>query len=49
MMIKITDKGRDLIRNLFPKHQKNIDNALSGYSYEEKKMLLKLLKEGIEK
>lgn len=43
-LIRITEKGRDLISEIFPKHLENINEIFSSLTAEEKKNLIGLLK-----
>jgi DNA-binding MarR family transcriptional regulator len=43
-LISITDKGRQLISDIFPKHVENINDIFSNISVDEKKELIVLLK-----
>lgn len=43
-LISITEKGRKLISNIFPKHLENIDEIFSVLNIEEKNQLIGLLK-----
>ena len=43
-LISITDKGRNLINEIFPIHLENINDIFSSLTIEEKKMLISLLK-----
>ncbi|HET7577727.1 MAG TPA: MarR family transcriptional regulator [Bacillales bacterium] len=40
----ITDKGRELMEDIFPKHQEAIRSLFSGLDFEEKKGMVELLK-----
>lgn len=43
-LISITEKGRKLISDIFPRHLENIDEIFSVLTEEEKKSLINLLK-----
>jgi len=43
-LISITEEGRNLISDIFPKHLENINEIFSGLTSEEKKNLISLLK-----
>lgn len=43
-LISITEEGRNLISEIFPKHLENINGIFSSLSLEEKKNLISLLK-----
>ncbi len=43
-LIRITDKGRDLISGIFPSHEQNINNIFGTLTEDEKKQLITLLK-----
>lgn len=43
-LISITEKGKDLISEIFPKHLENINEIFSALTTEEKKNLISLLK-----
>jgi len=43
-LISITEGGRSLISEIFPKHLENINKILSNLTSEEKKSLINLLK-----
>ncbi|PAB60372.1 MarR family winged helix-turn-helix transcriptional regulator [Anaeromicrobium sediminis] len=43
-LISITDKGRKLLDDLFPKHVEEIREIFDGLTKEEKKILIMLLK-----
>lgn len=43
-LISITEKGRSLIEEIFPKHVDNINEIFSTLTVEEKKSLISLLK-----
>ena len=43
-LISITEKGRNLISEIFPKHLENINDIFSILTSEEKKNLIKLVK-----
>lgn len=43
-LISITEKGRNLISEIFPKHLENINEIFSILTSEEKKNLICLLK-----
>jgi MarR family transcriptional regulator, 2-MHQ and catechol-resistance regulon repressor len=43
-LISITEKGKDLISGIFPKHLENINEIFSALTIEEKKNLISLLK-----
>ncbi|WFD08882.1 MarR family winged helix-turn-helix transcriptional regulator [Tepidibacter hydrothermalis] len=43
-IVSISQKGYDLIDNIFPEHVKEMRRFFSGLSFEEKKVLLQLLK-----
>ncbi|MBU3100069.1 MULTISPECIES: MarR family winged helix-turn-helix transcriptional regulator [Clostridium] len=43
-LISITEEGRNLISNIFPKHIKNINEIFSNLTSEEKINLISLLK-----
>jgi MarR family transcriptional regulator, 2-MHQ and catechol-resistance regulon repressor len=43
-LISITEKGEDLISEIFPKHLENINEIFSVLTIEEKKNLISLLK-----
>jgi len=43
-LISITEKGRNLISGIFPKHLENINDIFSILTSEEKKNLIKLVK-----
>ncbi|WP_291633170.1 MarR family transcriptional regulator [Clostridium sp.] len=43
-LISITEEGRNLISDIFPKHLENINEIFSNLTYEEKKNLISLLK-----
>lgn len=43
-LISITEKGKDLISKIFPKHLENINEIFSALTIEEKKNLISLLK-----
>lgn len=49
-LVHITEKGKELIEEIFPKHVKNISEIFSVLSSEEKQNLIKLLKKlnGVE-
>lgn len=49
-IISITDKGRDLMSQIFPEHVENINTIFNVLSTEEKQTLIRLLKKlsGIE-
>ncbi|MGL5414243.1 MAG: MarR family winged helix-turn-helix transcriptional regulator [Clostridium sp.] len=42
VFISITEKGRKIIEDMFPKHVENINNIFSVLTDEEKKMLIKI-------
>lgn len=44
VFISITEKGKDLIQNIFPGHVENINNIFSVLSEDEKKMLIQISK-----
>lgn len=44
ILVKITEKGRQLIEDIFPKHIENINDILSILSIDEKNSLIFLLK-----
>ncbi|CEG26617.1 MarR family winged helix-turn-helix transcriptional regulator [Bacillus sp. B-jedd] len=41
---QITDKGKAFIENVFPEHEKNIDNLMSRLSVSERDEAIRLLK-----
>ena len=43
-MIRLTSVGDELIHTIFPRHLMQLDRALKGLDFEEKKVLNKLLK-----
>jgi MarR family 2-MHQ and catechol resistance regulon transcriptional repressor len=43
-LISITEKGRELVSSIFPKHLENINEIFSVLEVEEKKELINLLK-----
>lgn len=43
-LISITEKGRNLVSGIFPKHLENINEIFSALTAEEKKNLIVLLK-----
>ena len=43
-LISITEKGRELVSNIFPKHLENINGIFSVLTVEEKNNLISLLK-----
>lgn len=43
-LISITDKGRKLVSEIFPKHVENINEIFSALTEEEKENLISLLK-----
>ncbi|SET01864.1 MarR family transcriptional regulator, 2-MHQ and catechol-resistance regulon repressor [Oceanobacillus limi] len=42
--IQITDQGKNLMNEIFPKHQKVIDNIFANVTDEEKNQLIDILK-----
>ncbi|CAG9620564.1 MarR family winged helix-turn-helix transcriptional regulator [Sutcliffiella rhizosphaerae] len=40
----ITDKGKELLKEIFPKHEEHIHTLLGGLSQEEKKEAIELIK-----
>ncbi|WP_339230175.1 MarR family transcriptional regulator [Oceanobacillus sp. FSL K6-2867] len=42
--IQLTEQGRQLMENIFPKHQKVIEDLFDGISEEEKKTIIHVLK-----
>ncbi|MDF2802329.1 MAG: MarR family transcriptional regulator [Anaerocolumna sp.] len=43
-LIRLTDKGQDLISSIFPSHAKNIDDIFNILTEDEKKQLINILK-----
>lgn len=43
-LIRLTDKGQDLISSIFPGHVQNVDNIFSILTEDEKKQLINVLK-----
>ena len=43
-LISITEKGRNIINEIFPKHVENVNEIFKGLTVEEKKNLISLLK-----
>lgn len=43
-LISITEKGRKIIDEIFPKHVENVNEIFKGLTVEEKKNLISLLK-----
>lgn len=44
VFISITEKGKEIIKNIFPSHVENVNNIFSVLSEEEKKTLIHIAK-----